>query len=62
MTNSASIKRGLKQAIRHQKRERVAGLKLYGKPKQSLVDFVRGSPLAGTAFKIGRSRDTGNAR
>jgi prevent-host-death family protein len=29
------------------------------KPKGSLVDFVRGSPLAGTALEIGRSRDTG---
>lgn len=59
MTKSATIKRGLKQAIRHQKGKQVAGLKLHGEPRKSLVDFVRGSPLAGMGFKIGRSRDTG---
>lgn len=29
------------------------------KPKGSLVDFLRKSPLAGSAIEIGRSRDTG---
>lgn len=29
------------------------------KPKESLAEFVRRSPLAGTQLEIGRSRDTG---
>lgn len=29
------------------------------KPKGSLVEFLRRSPLAGTALEVGRSRDTG---
>lgn len=29
------------------------------KPKGSLVDFFRKSPLAGSELEIGRSRDTG---
>lgn len=29
------------------------------KPKGSLADFFRKSPLAGTALEIGRSRDSG---
>ena len=29
------------------------------KPQESLAEFVRRSPLAGTALDIGRSRDTG---
>jgi hypothetical protein len=30
-----------------------------GKPKGSLVEFFRKSPLAGTALEVGRSRDSG---
>lgn len=40
----ASIKRGLEQAIRHQR---------------SLAEFVRRSPLAGAQLDVDRSRDTG---
>jgi antitoxin Phd len=29
------------------------------KPKESLAEFVRRSPLAGTQLDVGRSRDTG---
>lgn len=29
------------------------------KPKESLVEFFRNSPLAGSALEVGRSRDTG---
>ena len=29
------------------------------KPEGSLVEFLRRSPLAGTALEVGRSRDTG---
>lgn len=29
------------------------------KPRGSLVDFIRKSPLAGAALEVGRSRDTG---
>ncbi len=33
--------------------------RLAERPKQSLVDFLRRSPLAGTELEIPRSRDTG---
>ncbi|MEO8717281.1 MAG: type II toxin-antitoxin system Phd/YefM family antitoxin [Burkholderiales bacterium] len=29
------------------------------KPKETLAEFVRRSPLAGSALEVGRSRDTG---
>lgn len=29
------------------------------KPRESLVEFFRKSPLAGIALEVGRSRDTG---
>jgi PHD/YefM family antitoxin component YafN of YafNO toxin-antitoxin module len=29
------------------------------KPRESLVEFFRKSPLAGAALEVGRSRDTG---
>jgi prevent-host-death family protein len=31
----------------------------HAKPKESLVEFFRKSPLAGTSLEVGRSRDTG---
>jgi hypothetical protein len=53
-----SIKRGLRQAIRQQKGNRVGG---FGPgAKDNLVDFVRKSPLAGAALDMRRSRDTGS--
>lgn len=53
----ARIKRGLQQAIRHQKGRRAGG---FGPgAKDNLVDFVRKSPLAGAALDMRRSRDTG---
>ena len=33
----------------------------FAKPKGSLVDFIRKSPLAGSAIKLTRSRDTGRS-
>lgn len=58
MTNTyKSIKRGLKQAIRHRKRN--AGARTGGaKPEESLAEFVRRSPLAGARLDMGRSRNT----
>lgn len=35
--------------------------RLTRKPKRSLVEFLRGSPLAGVNLDLARSRDTGRA-
>jgi len=53
----ASIKRGLQQAIRHQKGKRAGGFEPGA--KDDLVEFVRKSPLAGAALDIRRSRGVG---
>jgi hypothetical protein len=61
---SASVKRGLEQAIRHRNGGSVARLRLQApptarraRPEGSLVDFFRKSPLAGAALEVGRRRD-----
>lgn len=68
----ASIKRGLNQAIRHRKGKRVPGLKtrfpsqtavkltrereLSARRRESLVEFVRKSPIVGIALDMRRKK------
>jgi hypothetical protein len=52
-----SIKRGLEQAIEHRKRSARVRRRA-AEPRESLAEFVRNSPLAGTQLYAGRRRST----